>query len=209
MTFHIAALCRFPVKALSPQPLEHAVLQTGGGVLRDHGYALAHGAGSRAAGGGAAMTGRLPRTSLITLSDCPRLATLHTRFIDRLNVLTVERDGRQVARGDLTQPVGRAMLEDFFGAFLKDAARGGPRIVIARPGETFANHETPGVVLINRASVADIERVTGTPVDPPGSAPTCSSTARHPGRNWTGSAASFASSQPVRSPPTFPATHRR
>lgn len=104
MTFHIAALCRFPVKALSPQPLEHAVLQTGGGVLRDHGYALAHGAGSRAAGGGAAMTGRLPRTSLITLSDCPRLATLHTRFIDRLNVLTVERDGRQVARGDLTQP---------------------------------------------------------------------------------------------------------
>ncbi|EKV30770.1 MOSC domain protein [Caenispirillum salinarum AK4] len=166
MTLHIAALCRFPVKALSPQPLEHAVLETGGGMQGDHVFALAHGAASRAAGGGDAVIGRLPRTSLITLSDCPKLATLRTRFIDQLNVMTVERGGRQVARGDLTQPVGRAMLEDFFGAFLKETARGGPRIVIAKPGETFANHETPGVVLINRASVADIERVAGKPVDP-------------------------------------------
>lgn len=165
MTIHIAALCRFPVKALSPQPLQHAQLDAGGGMQGDHGYALAHGAGSRS-GGGDAVTGRLPRSSLITLNDCPSLATLTTRYIDQLSVLTVERNGRQVARGDLTQPVGRAMLEDFFGAFLKDAARGGPRIVIAGPGETFANHEKPGVVLINRASVSDIERVAGRPVDP-------------------------------------------
>jgi uncharacterized protein YcbX len=166
MTCHIAALCRFPVKALSPQPLEHAVLETGAGVQGDHGYALVHGAASRAAGGGAAVSGRLPRTSFITLSDCPTLATLRTRFIDQLHIMTVERGGRQVARGDLTQPVGRAMLEDFFSAFLKDTARGGPRFVIAKPGETFANHQIPGVVLINRATVADIERVAGKPVDP-------------------------------------------
>lgn len=164
MTFHIAALNRFPVKALSPQSLDHATLETGGGMRYDHGYALAHGAGS-AAGGGGVVTGRLPRSSLITLNDCPRLATLTTRFIDALDVLTVERNGRQVARGDLRQPVGRAMLEDFFGAFLKGSARGGPRIVMAGPGETFANHEIPGVVLINRSSVCDIERVAGRPVD--------------------------------------------
>lgn len=162
MTNHIAALCRYPVKALSPQPLQDAVLEKGGGLRGDHGYALAHGSGLQ----GGAVTGRMPRSALITLSDCPRLATLTTRFMPDLNVLTVERNGRQVARGDLTQPIGRTILEDFFGAFLKDASRGRPRVVIAGPGETFANHERPGVVLINRATVIDIERVAGRPVDP-------------------------------------------
>ncbi|MCA1940457.1 MAG: MOSC domain-containing protein [Caenispirillum bisanense] len=165
MTCHIAALYRYPVKALSPQPLDHAVLEAGGGLQADHRYALAHGAGSTA-GAGDVVTGRLPRSSLVTLSDCPKLATLVTRFIEPLNVLTVERDGRQVTRGDLTVPVGRAILEDFFTAFLRGHTRGKPRIVIAKPGETFANHERPGVVLINRSSVSDIERVVGQPVDP-------------------------------------------
>ncbi|GAA0602255.1 MOSC domain-containing protein [Caenispirillum bisanense] len=165
MSCHVAALYRYPVKALSPQALEHAVLETGGGMQGDHRYALAHGAGSTV-GAGDVVTGRLPRSSLVTLSDCPKLATLVTRFIEPLNVLTVERDGRQVARGDLSQPIGRAILEDFFTAFLRGHSRGKPRLVIAKPGETFANHDRPGVVLINRASVSDIERVVGQPVDP-------------------------------------------
>lgn len=165
MTCHIAALYRYPVKALTPQPLDHAMLETGAGMQGDHCYALAHGAGSTV-GAGDVVTGRLPRSSLVTLNDCPKLATLTTRFIEQLNVLTIERDGRQVARGDLTMPVGRAMLEDFFAAFLRGASRGTPRLVIAKPGESFANHEKPGVVLINRSSVSDIERVVGQPVDP-------------------------------------------
>ena len=75
------------------------------------------------------------------------------------------RDGKQVAKGKLDDRTGCQLLEQFFGAYMADALRGAPRIVHA-PDHSFSDAPTQYLSLINLASVRDLERVVGKPVDP-------------------------------------------
>jgi hypothetical protein len=70
-----------------------------------------------------------------------------------------------VARGRLGEPVGRQIIEQFLAAYMKDSLRGPPRIVSA-PGFSFSDVPAKVVSVINLASVRDLERVVGQPVDP-------------------------------------------
>ena len=53
-----------------------------------------------------------------------RLAQLRTRFDDSSHTLAVEAQGREVARGYLRTPAGRAVIERFFAVFCADELRG-------------------------------------------------------------------------------------
>lgn len=157
----IHSLYRYPVKGLSPEPLERTDLEEQGGVPLDRAFALAHGS----APFDDADPKPLPKTHYLMLMANPRLAKLRTRYDDDSGILTVQRDGKDVARGDIATPVGRKLLEQFFGAWLDGEVRGGPRLVQA-PGHCFSDVGAKLVSVINLASIRDLERVVGSPIDP-------------------------------------------
>jgi uncharacterized protein len=95
-----------------------------------------------------------------------RLAQLETQFDDETDTLSVFRGGKQVARGKLTDRIGRGTIEDFFDAFMTDEARGRPKLMEATGAHVFSDHNAPVISILNLASVKDVERVTQEPVEP-------------------------------------------
>ena len=94
-----------------------------------------------------------------------RLATLRSSFDDATQTLTISRDGKPVARGQLDTPLGRQLIEQFIAAYMKAELRGAPKIVHA-PGHSFSDVAAKCVHIVNLASVRELERALGRQVDP-------------------------------------------
>ena len=162
MSMTVTDIYRYPVKGLSAERLERTDLVAGETIGADRRFAIA--LGSTPVDG--AVSEWKPKTSFLALVRNEKLATLETRYDDATETLTVMRNGRQVSRGRLTDGVGRGMLEEFFKAYMGDETRGRPRIVEAAAGQVLSDVPQKVVSIISRASVKDLERVTGKPVDP-------------------------------------------
>jgi uncharacterized protein YcbX len=158
---HVSALYRYPVKGLSPEPLERASLSAGQTLPFDRAYAIENGPGRF----DAAAPRHLPKICFLMLMRDERLATLKTKFDDETETLTIFRDGKQVARGQLSTPLGRQLIEQFIAAYMKAELRGAPKIVSA-PGHSFSDVAAKCVHIVNLASVRELERILGRPVDP-------------------------------------------
>lgn len=162
MTITLRDICRYPVKGLSPERLESVSLTEDGALPYDRQYALA--LGSTPVSG--AISDWMPKSSFLCLMRNEKLAQLETVFDDGTQTLTIRRAGNQVARGQLTQKIGRTMIEDFFAAFMKDEARGRPKLVEAAQGHVLSDHDSPVISIINLNSVKDLARVVGREIDP-------------------------------------------
>ena len=157
----VASIHRYPVKGLSPESLPRVELSPGEGLPHDRRYALHVGAG----GFDPAAPAWMAKTNFLMLMRDERLARLRTRFDPATSVLSIERDGKQVARGNLEDPAGRMVVEQFFAAYLGDALRRQPRVVSA-PGHMFSDVAARVVSIVGLASVRDLEGVMRAPVDP-------------------------------------------
>lgn len=162
MTITVNSIYRHPVKGLTPERLETADLLPGQAIPNDRRFALALGSTPRET----AASQWMPKSNFLILQKNERLAQLETRFDDETDTLSVLRGGRQVARGKLTDRIGRGVIEDFFGAFMKAEARGRPKLVEAADGHVLSDHNAPVISILNLASVKDVERVTQKPVGP-------------------------------------------
>jgi uncharacterized protein YcbX len=158
---HLANLYRYPVKGLTPEPLQRASLAVGETLPFDRAWAIENGPGRF----DASAPRHLPKINFLMLMRDERLATLRTKFDDATETLTILRDGKQVARGQLTTPLGRQLIEQFIGAYMKSELRGPPKIVHA-PGHSFSDVAAKCVHMVNLASVREVERTLGRPVDP-------------------------------------------
>jgi uncharacterized protein YcbX len=107
----------------------------------------------------------LPKINFLMLMRDERLATLETRFEDASETLTILRDGKRVARGQLTKALGRQLIEQFIAAYMKAELRGAPKIVHA-PGHSFSDVAAKCVHIVNLASVRELERIVGRAVNP-------------------------------------------
>ena len=161
MTVTVSSIYRFPVKGLSPERLERVELSPGATLPADRKYAIENGLGRF----DPAAPRHLPKISFLMLMRDERLATLRTQFDDATETLTIQRDGRPVARGKLDTTVGRQMIEQFFAAHMKTELRGAPKVVSA-DGHSFSDVATKCVHIVNLATVRDLERAVGKPVDP-------------------------------------------
>jgi uncharacterized protein len=157
----VRGLFRYPVKGLSPEPLQRMSLKAGQTVPFDRAYAVENGPGRFDPENPA----HLPKINFLMLMRNERLATLQTRFDDATETLTVLRDGKQVARGDLRTPIGRKMIEQFLAAYMQDDLRGAPRVVFA-PGHSFSDVAAKCLHVVNLASLRELERVVGRAVNP-------------------------------------------
>ena len=158
---HVTGLYRYPVKGLSAEVLSETALAEGETLPCDRIYAIENGVGRF----DPENPRHLPKINFLMLMRNERLATLETRFDETTHVLTVLRQGRQVARGALKERLGRQMVEQFLGAYMKDALRGPPRIVSA-PGHQFSDVPAKWLHIVNLASVRDLERVMTRPLHP-------------------------------------------
>jgi uncharacterized protein YcbX len=161
MSATLQEICRYPVKSLSADHLEAVTLTAGQGVPHDRRFALAHGSARLDPG---APEWR-PKSDFLALVRNARLAKLESRFDPETGTLAIYRDGGKVVEGDATSPLGRALIEQFFAAFMGEEARGGVRLVEAK-GFMYSDVPDAWVSIINLESVRDLERVTGAPVDP-------------------------------------------
>lgn len=161
MTSIISAIYRHPVKGLTPEEREQVILSPSQAIPNDRRFALALGT-TRVDG---TVSEWMAKSNYLMLMRDERMAQLQTEFDDETDTLTVFRGGRQVARGNLTQKIGRTVIEDFFQAFMKEESRGRPKLVEAAEGHALSDHDSPVISIINLASLKDMARVLGTAPD--------------------------------------------
>ena len=153
MTGTLESLVRFPLKGLPGESLVGVELRAGQAFPHDRRFALTT---------SPAVVDRSEDLTLLGYTQDERLALLRAVLDTNSGVMTIERDGKAVARGKAGDPLGQSLLNQFFAAYLKPTAdrpvRGTPRLVALPEGEYF-QYTGPYVSLINLASVADLERV--------------------------------------------------
>jgi uncharacterized protein YcbX len=157
----IQSIYRYPVKGLSPQALPQVTLTVGGTLPADRAYAIENGP----TGFDPAHPAYFPKQRFLMLMRNERLAALKTGYDEQNHTLTIEHEGRDVARGDLRTAEGRAAIEAFMAAFCADELKGPPK-VLAGEGHSFSDVAKNVVSIINLASVAAVETAVGAPVDP-------------------------------------------
>jgi uncharacterized protein len=162
MSIRIASLQRYPVKGLSPEPLNEAALIKGDYFPGDRLFAIENGP----AGFDADNPQHQPKIKFLMLMRNESLARLKTRYLDSITTLFIEEGGREVARGDLSTREGRLAIEAYFRRFMPKELRGPPKVLAAPDGFRFTDSRRGYVSLINRASVRELENVVGAPIDP-------------------------------------------
>jgi hypothetical protein len=162
MRLHIAALHRYPVKGLSPERLDRAVLEKGAYFPGDRLFAIENGP----SGFDPADPQHQAKVKFLMLMRNEALARLRTRYDDDTRTLIVAEGGREAVRGDLSTREGRLAVEAFFRRFMPRELRGPPKVLAAPDGFRFTDSRKGFVSLINLASVGAVEAMAGAPVDP-------------------------------------------
>jgi uncharacterized protein YcbX len=157
----VAALYRYPVKGLSPEPIASADVTPGSTIPFDRAYAVENGP----SGFDPAAPQPLPKIAFLMLMRNERLAALSTRYDDVTGTLSIHAGGRRVAEGRLDTPEGAAAIERFLSGYMGPELRGAPR-VLGASGHSFSDAGENFVSLINLESVRDLEAHVGVPVSP-------------------------------------------
>ena len=161
MSAQIASLYRYPVKGLSPEPLSRVDLSIGQTFPSDRRYAIENGP----SGFDPKAPSWLPKSLFLMLMRNERLAGLESRFEDATHRLTIRKDGKVVARGELATAEGRAAIEPFFTANFARDLKGPPR-VLSGDDHSFSDVARKVVSIINLASLAALEGLVGQPMHP-------------------------------------------
>jgi hypothetical protein len=154
-------LYRYPVKGLSPEPLEDVHLSPGETIPYDRAYAIENGPGRF----DPTAPKHLLKINFLMLMRNEKLAALTSAFDAESQVLTLYRDGKQVARGDLSTRLGRQMIEQFFAGYMTGELKGAPRVVAA-PGHSFSDVADKCLHLVNLETVRSLSIELGQELDP-------------------------------------------
>ncbi len=157
----ITGLYRYPVKGLSPEPLENVALDVGEMLPADRRYAIENGP----SGFDPAAPAWLPKPHFLMLMRDEWLAALHTHFEDANHTLTIRRNGEILAQGDLETPKGRSAIEQFFASAYAGGIKGPPK-VLTSPGHRFSDVARKVVSIINLGSLQAIANMVDAPVHP-------------------------------------------
>jgi uncharacterized protein YcbX len=157
----VASLYRYPVKGLTPERLAEVALSPGQPLPSDRRYAIENGP----SGFDPAAPQHFPKFKFLMLMRNERLAALRSHYDDASHVLTISKDGAEVAQADLATPEGRAAIEAYFVANFAEELKGPPKI-LSSDGFSFSDVAKKVVSIINFNSVKALEAVIGLPVHP-------------------------------------------
>jgi GntR family transcriptional regulator/MocR family aminotransferase len=158
---NVVSLYRYPVKGLSPEPLDSVRIVAGQGFPLDRKYALLR----TDAAFDAQAPAWLPKANFVMLMLHEQVAALKTQYLpqgNELRVRTAEGHERRFSMGD---EAGRLALARFFHEFLPKRLTAPPRVVEA-DNHQFTDKAEKYVSLINLASVRELEKRWGKTLDP-------------------------------------------
>lgn len=161
-SLRLSALLRYPLKGFSPERIPRVQLDAGRYFPGDRMFAVENGP----SGFDVQAPEHQPKIKFLMLMRNAGLARLQTRYDDATGMLSIRHEGREVARGDLGTADGRRDIEMFLTTYAEKELRGRARVLAAPDGFRFTDSRSGFVSLINLASVADLERHVGQPVDP-------------------------------------------
>src|SRR5579864_6902237 len=147
----IISMFRYPIKGLTGAPLARVLLEPGMGMPSDRIYAVENGPGRF----DPQAPKWLPKTNFLQLMQYERLAALTANFDDATHTLTLSRDGKQVAKGDLKTKLGRQLVEQFLAGYMKRELKGPPKIVFA-DGHSFTDIAAKAVHIVNLETVREV-----------------------------------------------------
>lgn len=155
-------IARFPVKGLTAQPLDHAVLAVDRPIEGDRRFALAHGSSAF----DPAAPAWQKKAHFLNWARNPRVAALHCSFDSTGTRITVadpdpETSDDGIDDADLTTPAGRAALEALVLRMMEDRDTRGAVHIAEAPGAWFADVPPPYLSIQNTATLADIGRHLG------------------------------------------------
>jgi uncharacterized protein len=152
----IEYLYRYPVKGLTAEALEWAVVEPGGAIPWDRAFALAQGD----SGFDPAEPRWLQKANFMCLMKNARIAGLFSFFDARSGMLAIRApDGSAVVENALTL-AGRERIGAFLTAFMGDEARGTPAFHYVE-NHSFGDQRRKVISLINLASLRDYEARAG------------------------------------------------
>ncbi|MGL4494749.1 MAG: MOSC domain-containing protein [Beijerinckiaceae bacterium] len=158
----VAALARYPVKGLSPEPLARVTVRAGDYFPCDRLFAIEDGP----SGFDPAAPVHLQKIRFLMLMRHESLARLKTHYDDESGVLTIrDAGGALLAQGDVGTVEGQRAITDYLTAYMGEKARGALRFLTAPPDFRFTDSRSGFVSLINSASLSALENITGAPVD--------------------------------------------
>jgi hypothetical protein len=156
----IEALYRYPVKGLTPEPLESVELTPMQTLPFDRAYAIENGPGPF----DPASPQHLQKIHFVMLMRNEELATVRSLFDDSTETLVISKSGTEIARGDLRTEAGRAAIEDAIARIVTSGLRGRPRVVVS-PGHSFSDVAPKCLHLVSRQSLTALEGMIGSHVD--------------------------------------------
>jgi uncharacterized protein len=159
-TARIEALYRYPVKGLTPEPLESVELRPLQTLPFDRAYAIENGPGPF----DPANPRHLQKVHFVMLMRNEELATVRSAFEEATETLVISKAGVEVARGDLRTEAGRAAIEEAISRIVTSGLRGRPKVVVS-PGHSFSDVADKCIHLVNRQSLTALEGLLGAPVD--------------------------------------------
>jgi uncharacterized protein len=157
----ITGLYRYPVKGLTPEPLQSVGLSPGQTLPSDRRYAIENGA----SGFDPAAPAWLSKIHFLMLQRDEWLAALQAHFDDGSTTLTLRESGTVVAAGNLETAEGRAAIERYFAERHTARIKGPPKVLTC-PGHSFSDVAKKVVSIINLSSLSAIEGLVGSPVHP-------------------------------------------
>jgi uncharacterized protein len=157
----------YPIKGLSPQPLERVALSTGRGFPFDRMFGLAR----ADSGFDPRQPVPLPKQRFFMLARDARLAELHTHLDPATLRFTIHRQGELVHESHLSSEAGAAAAVDFFVRLFDLPGKSRPLLARGDPHRfTDVSVDSPqmmhAISMINLASVEDLGRQIGKTVDP-------------------------------------------
>jgi GntR family transcriptional regulator / MocR family aminotransferase len=153
-------LFRYPVKGLSPEPLDGVDLVAGRPLPLDRAYAL----GRPGRGIDPASPQWAVKSRFLMLMLDEGLARVHSHLDEATRLLTLRAGGEEL-RADLRTAAGREAVETFIAGLPGLRSPGRPRLVAAEDGH-FMDKPDPVVSLINLASIRALEAWWGEAIDP-------------------------------------------
>ncbi len=160
-TARIESLYLWPVKGFSGERIEEARLQPHKPLAHDRRWAIERSGPVF----DAANPRHVPKGKFLQLVNTPQLARLKSRYDPQTTLFQLFEGDPPRAEGRLDTRQGRQAIEDFLHRWLGDLAPARPRVVGA--GEHhFFDVPRPWLSIINLASLKELERHTGKPLNP-------------------------------------------
>ncbi len=157
----VIEIYRYPVKGLSPEPLQKVCLTKGATLPFDRAYAIENGKGKF----DNQQPKYLPKINFLMLMRNERLARLKTGFEDDTHQLTISLQGKEVVKAALNSRSGRQIIENFMAEYMREELKGVPRIVFAAD-HSFSDVAAKCLHIINLNSVRKLERLMGQTINP-------------------------------------------